>query len=48
MLDVIENGPWLINNLPIFVQRWKPGLVLSKLEMRSVPVWVKVFNVPLE
>ncbi|KAL4558940.1 hypothetical protein LXL04_037145 [Taraxacum kok-saghyz] len=48
MIDVMDNGPWLINNVPIFVQKWKPGLVLSKPEMDTVLVWVKVYNVPLE
>ncbi|CAI9295451.1 unnamed protein product [Lactuca saligna] len=48
MMSVLEGGPWLINNVPMFVQRWRPGLVLSKPQMNSVPVWVKVFNVHLE
>ncbi|CAI9259915.1 unnamed protein product [Lactuca saligna] len=48
MMSVLEGGPWLINNVPMFVQRWRPGLVLSKPQINSVPVWVKVFNVPLE
>ena len=48
MMNVIEGGPWLINNVPLFIQRWRPGLVLSKPQINSVPVWVKVFNVPLE
>ncbi|CAI9295447.1 unnamed protein product [Lactuca saligna] len=48
MMSVPEGGPWLINNVPMFVQRWRPGLVLSKPQMNSVPVWVKVFNVHLE
>nr|KAJ0221735.1 hypothetical protein LSAT_V11C200050550 [Lactuca sativa] len=48
MMNVLEGGPWLINNVPMFVQRWRPGLVLSKPHINSVPVWVKVFNVPLE
>ncbi|KAL4566957.1 hypothetical protein LXL04_022527 [Taraxacum kok-saghyz] len=48
MFEVMENGPWLINNVPIFVQRWKPGLVLSKPAINMVPVWVKIYNVPLE
>ncbi|CAI9261357.1 unnamed protein product [Lactuca saligna] len=48
MMNVLEGGPWLINNVPMFVQRWRPGLVLSKPQINSVPVWVKVFNVPLE
>ncbi|CAI9283425.1 unnamed protein product [Lactuca saligna] len=48
MTSVLEGGPWLINNVPLFIQRWRPGLVLSKPQISSVPVWVKVFNVPLE
>nr|KAJ0219421.1 hypothetical protein LSAT_V11C300156720 [Lactuca sativa] len=48
MMSVLEGGPWLINNVPMFVQRWRPGLVLSKPQINSVSVWVKVFNVPLE
>ncbi|XP_023762213.1 uncharacterized protein LOC111910619 [Lactuca sativa] len=48
MMNVLEGGPWLINNVPMFVQRWRPGLVLSKPQINSIPVWVKVFNVPLE
>ena len=46
--EVMENGPWLINDLPLFVMRWKPGLILSKPQISSVPVWVKIYNVPLE
>nr|KAJ0220253.1 hypothetical protein LSAT_V11C200101200 [Lactuca sativa] len=48
MMSVLEGGPWLINNVPMFVQRWRPGLVLSKPQINFVHVWVKVFNVPLE
>ncbi|KAL4587119.1 hypothetical protein LXL04_011769 [Taraxacum kok-saghyz] len=48
MMEVMDNRPWLINNVPIFVLHWKPGLVLSKPEISTVPVWVKVYNVPLE
>ncbi|CAH1443920.1 unnamed protein product [Lactuca virosa] len=48
MMSVLEGGPWLINNVPLFIQRWRPGLVLSKPQIKSVHVWVKVFNVPLE
>lgn len=48
MMNVIEGGPWLINNVPLFIQRWRPGLVLCKPQINSVPVWVKVFNVPLQ
>ncbi|KAL4555570.1 hypothetical protein LXL04_038193 [Taraxacum kok-saghyz] len=48
VIGVLEGGPWLIFNNPIIIRRWTTGLNLSKPEHNSVPVWVKVFNVPLE
>lgn len=41
MMEVIENGQWLMNDILIFVRRWKPGLVLPKPKLESVLVWVK-------
>ncbi|GJV95335.1 RNA-directed DNA polymerase, eukaryota, reverse transcriptase zinc-binding domain protein [Tanacetum coccineum] len=48
MQAVIENGPWLVDNKPFFVQKWEPGLCMSKPEVTKVPLWVKIYNVPLE
>ncbi|GJT01521.1 zinc knuckle CX2CX4HX4C containing protein [Tanacetum coccineum] len=46
--NVIENGPWLVDQKPLFVQRWVAGICLEKLEPSRIPLWVKIFNVPLE
>ena len=48
MHAVIENGPWLVDQNPLFVQRWEAGLCLTKPEPRKIPIWAKILNVPLE
>ncbi|KAL7613952.1 hypothetical protein Lser_V15G08133 [Lactuca serriola] len=50
MLLALENGPWTINNIPIFLKRWTPGLVLdkSKHDKLKLPVWIRIYDIPLE
>ncbi|GJR16018.1 zinc knuckle CX2CX4HX4C containing protein [Tanacetum coccineum] len=48
MDEVVRNGPWLVNNKPMFVQKWKVGMVLDKAEPSKLPIWVKILNVPME
>ncbi|GJQ91234.1 RNA-directed DNA polymerase, eukaryota, reverse transcriptase zinc-binding domain protein [Tanacetum coccineum] len=48
IMNVIEKGPWLVDQKPLFVQRWEAGLCLSKAEPKKIPLWVKIFNIPLE
>lgn len=48
MNTVIENGPWMVNNKPLLVQKWHPGLNMDKVEPEKIPLWVKLFKVPLE
>ncbi|GKB20764.1 RNA-directed DNA polymerase, eukaryota, reverse transcriptase zinc-binding domain protein, partial [Tanacetum coccineum] len=48
MEEVVNNGPWLVYNKPMFVQKWRVGMVLDKAEPRKLPIWVKIINVPME
>ncbi|CAH1438039.1 unnamed protein product [Lactuca virosa] len=50
MLLALENGPWTINNIPIFFKRWTPGLVLdkSKHDKLKLPVWIRIYDISLE
>ncbi|GJT83823.1 zinc knuckle CX2CX4HX4C containing protein, partial [Tanacetum coccineum] len=48
MNKVLDLGPWLVNNKPLFVQKWDPSMGLNKVEQTKVPLWVSIVNVPLE
>nr|GEY39276.1 hypothetical protein CTI12_AA318980 [Tanacetum cinerariifolium] len=40
MKKVLESGPWMIQN--------EPGIWLTKTEPSSIPIWVCMYNIPLE
>ncbi|GJR67388.1 putative reverse transcriptase domain-containing protein [Tanacetum coccineum] len=46
-LKGLEQGPWLIRNIPIILTKWSPNMTLSKDEVTRVPVWVKMHKVPV-
>ncbi|GJU55795.1 zinc knuckle CX2CX4HX4C containing protein [Tanacetum coccineum] len=46
--EVINNGPWMVNNKPMFVQKWCIGMCLDKAEPKKLPVWVKMLKIPME
>ncbi|GJS50257.1 retrovirus-related pol polyprotein from transposon TNT 1-94 [Tanacetum coccineum] len=43
--QVLEQGPWLIRNIPIILTKWSPNLALTKDKVTKVPVWVKMHKV---
>ncbi|XP_038993211.1 uncharacterized protein LOC120116891 [Hibiscus syriacus] len=45
---VLENGPWHIINKPLILRKWEPNLRRLNFDLSKIPVWVKLFNVPLE
>ncbi|XP_022030851.1 uncharacterized protein LOC110931782 [Helianthus annuus] len=47
MAKVLEGGPWLIRKVPLFLNVWSPSVSLKKEGIKTVPVWVKMFNVPI-
>nr|GEV03542.1 RNA-directed DNA polymerase, eukaryota, reverse transcriptase zinc-binding domain protein [Tanacetum cinerariifolium] len=48
MNAVIEKGPWMVKNKPLFVHKWSSEIGMIKLEPKKMPVWVKITRVPLE
>nr|GEY26736.1 RNA-directed DNA polymerase, eukaryota, reverse transcriptase zinc-binding domain protein [Tanacetum cinerariifolium] len=48
MNRVVEQGPWLVKNKPLVVQKWDTDVGIEAVEPSKVPVWVKLYNVPLE
>ncbi|XP_035830140.1 uncharacterized protein LOC110901221 [Helianthus annuus] len=47
MDQVLQDGPWLIRNIPLFLKQWTPNTELKKEELKKIPVWVKLHDVPL-
>ncbi|GKA86412.1 RNA-directed DNA polymerase, eukaryota, reverse transcriptase zinc-binding domain protein [Tanacetum coccineum] len=46
--EVINNGPWMVNNKPLVVQKWCVDMCMDKAEPKKIPVWIKMRNVPME
>ncbi|XP_071687730.1 uncharacterized protein [Rutidosis leptorrhynchoides] len=47
MMDVHQNGPWMICNDPIILNKWSLNVSLTKEDLSKVPVWVKIYDIPL-
>jgi hypothetical protein len=47
MVEVLEGGPWMIRNRPLFLNIWNPASKLKKDDIKEVSVWVKLHDVPL-
>ncbi|GKG64301.1 RNA-directed DNA polymerase, eukaryota, reverse transcriptase zinc-binding domain protein, partial [Tanacetum coccineum] len=48
MNAVLDNSPWLVGGRPLIVQKWSPEISFEKTEPESVPLWIKMFAIPLE
>ncbi|GKA68338.1 reverse transcriptase domain, reverse transcriptase zinc-binding domain protein, partial [Tanacetum coccineum] len=48
MNKVLELGPWMVNNKPLFLRKWDPTIRMEKIELTKIPLWVSMVNVPLE
>ncbi|GJR81959.1 putative reverse transcriptase domain-containing protein [Tanacetum coccineum] len=47
MEQVLEIGPWLIRLIPIILNIWTPNARLKKDEIKTAPVWVQMYSVPI-
>ncbi|GJR49277.1 hypothetical protein Tco_1399798 [Tanacetum coccineum] len=48
MKIVLESGPWMVNNIPLVLNIWEPGIWLEKVELSTIPIWVCVYGIPME
>ncbi|GKA49605.1 RNA-directed DNA polymerase, eukaryota, reverse transcriptase zinc-binding domain protein [Tanacetum coccineum] len=48
MIYVLENGPSMVSNKPLMVQKWEPDVIIDRSEPKTLPCWIKLHNVPLE
>ncbi|KAJ0813964.1 hypothetical protein HanPSC8_Chr17g0779781 [Helianthus annuus] len=47
MDKLVEDGPWLIRNVSIILKEWSASVKLEKEDIKAIPVWVKMHEVPL-
>ncbi|GJR05392.1 putative reverse transcriptase domain-containing protein [Tanacetum coccineum] len=47
MEQVLEQGPWLIRNSPLILNKWSVNMSLSKDDVKKVLVWVKMLKLPI-
>ncbi|XVE69098.1 hypothetical protein DITRI_Ditri09bG0123200 [Diplodiscus trichospermus] len=45
---VLELGPWHLQNKPIIIGKWEPGLRTLEFNMAKLPIWLQLSNIPLE
>ncbi|KAH0709082.1 hypothetical protein KY284_010509 [Solanum tuberosum] len=45
--ELLYSGPHMLGNKPIIVKTWSPEFDLSKEIMKTIPIWVKFPNLPL-
>ncbi|GAV79298.1 DUF4283 domain-containing protein, partial [Cephalotus follicularis] len=45
---VMDNGPWDIWGYHLALRKWSKGMSLKLEECNTIPVWVKLSNVPIQ
>ncbi|XP_015955607.1 uncharacterized protein LOC107479996 [Arachis duranensis] len=45
---VLFEGPWMIADHYLLVQRWRPLFIPQELEVQKVTVWIRIPNLPAE
>ncbi|KAF8012225.1 hypothetical protein BT93_I0377 [Corymbia citriodora subsp. variegata] len=44
--EILEGGPLTVARVPLILQQWKPMLDLKNGEHSSIPVWIRLKNLP--
>ena len=45
---VMEYGPWHLAGRTFILRAWQPGMDMLNIQLTSIPIWVKFYNIPLE
>lgn len=46
--QILETGPWHFGGKLMILQQWYPQMELEKVGLTKVPLWIQIFNIPLE
>ncbi|XP_038993244.1 uncharacterized protein LOC120116935 [Hibiscus syriacus] len=47
-VKVLDNGPWHVQNKPLVLRNWVPGMQKLSFDLSFMPIWIQLYNVPLE
>ncbi|KAK0585714.1 hypothetical protein LWI29_032918 [Acer saccharum] len=45
---VLTEGPWVISNQYLVVQKWRPNFIPGEDAIQKMPVWVRLSKLPME
>ncbi|XP_058733321.1 uncharacterized protein LOC131604923 [Vicia villosa] len=45
--EVLMKGPYTIQNMPMIIMEWRPDFSMAKDMLRTIPIWIKLPNLPL-
>ncbi|XP_038993433.1 uncharacterized protein LOC120117208 [Hibiscus syriacus] len=45
---VLDNGAWHVQNKPLVLRNWVPGMQKLSFDLSFMPIWIQLYNVPLE
>lgn len=45
---VLIKGPCTFKGMPIILKEWNPDFILKKYLLRTLPIWIKLPNFPLQ
>ncbi|KAK1303554.1 hypothetical protein QJS10_CPB11g01546 [Acorus calamus] len=43
----LEGGPWTMEHRPLILKRWSPDIRMEQERLSSIPIWVRLPNLPL-
>ncbi|GMP97031.1 hypothetical protein CsSME_00045439 [Camellia sinensis var. sinensis] len=46
--DILDGGPWYVGGFLLILKQWHRMMKLSKEGKKTIPVWVKFYNIPME
>ncbi|KAK1277773.1 hypothetical protein QJS04_geneDACA022161 [Acorus gramineus] len=47
MNSVLEGGPWSMDHRPFIIRKWSPEVRMEQERLSSIPLWVRLPNLPL-
>ena len=48
LTHICNEGPWAVDGALLMLERWRPNLILSHLQLNYISVWVQLHGLPLE